>query len=97
MERRKGVSYLQKVGRVKEERSTASKKPDYLEAVVPVKQQKLPIRRPTAPHASILYQRSKEKQMDELTKEDKPQEDYIIKMVFQTFTEEKQDSAQSKL
>ncbi|XP_022004270.1 uncharacterized protein LOC110901798 [Helianthus annuus] len=76
---------------------TAPKMLDYPEAVVPVKQQKLPIRRPTAPHARILYQISKEKQMDELTKEDKAQEDYIIKMVFQTFTEEKQDSAESKL
>ncbi|KAJ0870250.1 hypothetical protein HanRHA438_Chr11g0498261 [Helianthus annuus] len=76
---------------------TAPKKPDYPETVVPVKQQKLPIRRPTAPHATILYQRRKQKQMDELTKEDKAQEEYIIKMVLQTLMEEKQDSAQSKL
>ncbi|MFS7910731.1 hypothetical protein Hanom_Chr02g00109641 [Helianthus anomalus] len=75
----------------------APKKPDYQEVVVPVKQKKLPIRRPTAPHASILYQRRKEKQMNELTKEDKAQEDYIINMVLQTFTKEKQDSTQSKL
>ncbi|XP_022040480.1 uncharacterized protein LOC110943030 [Helianthus annuus] len=77
--------------------STAPKKPNFPEAVVPVKQQKLPIRGPTAPHASILYQRRKEKQIDELTKEDKAQEEYIIKMVLQAFIEEKQDSAQSKL
>ena len=76
---------------------TAPKKPDYPEAVVPVKPQKFPIRKPTVPPVAILYQRRKQKQMDELTKEDKAQEDYIIKMVFQTFTEEKQDSAQSKL
>ncbi|KAJ0433265.1 hypothetical protein HanIR_Chr17g0868341 [Helianthus annuus] len=70
-------------------------KPVYPEAVVPAKQQKLQIRRSTAPPAAILYQTRKQKQMDAETKADKAAGDYVVKIGLKQMIGEKLELTQT--
>ncbi|XP_022007445.1 uncharacterized protein LOC110906651 [Helianthus annuus] len=76
----KVIANYKKLEELRKKNPNVPQKPDYPEAVVPAKPQKLQIRRSTTSPAAILYQRRKQKQMDVETEEDIAQGDYIIKM-----------------